>query len=97
MKHSRTGTKSRPPPPLVRAPPARRRKVTDEVAPLASFLDEHLKKDASGMEVKPTSTSSVRAGDKRTEVAALEQRREKTRAIKQGMMQESLTGRIRLV
>jgi type I restriction enzyme S subunit len=28
---------------------------------------------------------------------ALEQRRDKTRALKQGMMQELLTGRIRLV
>jgi type I restriction enzyme S subunit len=31
------------------------------------------------------------------EIAALETRREKTRALKQGMMQELLTGRIRLV
>ena len=31
------------------------------------------------------------------EVSALEQRREKTRAIKQGMMQQLLTGRVRLV
>ncbi len=31
------------------------------------------------------------------EIAALEQRRDKTRALKQGMMQELLTGRIRLV
>jgi type I restriction enzyme S subunit len=31
------------------------------------------------------------------ELAALEQRREKTRALKQAMMQELLTGRIRLV
>ncbi len=31
------------------------------------------------------------------EVAALEQRRDKTRAIKQGMMQQLLTGRVRLV
>jgi hypothetical protein len=30
-------------------------------------------------------------------IAALEARREKTRALKQGMMQELLTGRIRLV
>ena len=34
--------------------------------------------------------------DMDAELAALEQRREKTRAIKQGMMQELLTGRIRL-
>lgn len=32
-----------------------------------------------------------------TELAALEQRREKARALKQGMMQELLTGRTRLV
>ena len=32
-----------------------------------------------------------------SEIAALEQRRDKTRAIKQGMMQQLLTGRVRLV
>jgi type I restriction enzyme S subunit len=31
------------------------------------------------------------------EITALERRRDKTRAIKQGMMQQLLTGRIRLV
>jgi hypothetical protein len=31
------------------------------------------------------------------EIAALEQHRDKTRALKQGMMQELLTGRTRLV
>jgi len=35
--------------------------------------------------------------DMDTELAALEARRDKTRALKQGMMQELLTGRIRLV
>jgi type I restriction enzyme S subunit len=34
--------------------------------------------------------------DMDTELAALEQRRDKTRALKQGMMQELLTGRTRL-
>jgi type I restriction enzyme, S subunit len=34
--------------------------------------------------------------DMDTEITALEQRRDKTRALKQGMMQELLTGRIRL-
>lgn len=34
--------------------------------------------------------------DMDSEIAALEQRRDKTRAIKQGMMQELLTGRVRL-
>jgi type I restriction enzyme, S subunit len=32
-----------------------------------------------------------------TEITALEQKRDKTRRLKQGMMQELLTGRIRLV
>jgi type I restriction enzyme, S subunit len=36
-------------------------------------------------------------GDMDTEIAALEKKREKTRLLKQGMMQELLTGRIRLV
>ena len=35
--------------------------------------------------------------DMDAEFAALEARRDKTRALKQGMMQELLTGRIRLV
>ena len=35
--------------------------------------------------------------DMDTELTALETRRDKTRALKQGMMQELLTGRIRLV
>ena len=35
--------------------------------------------------------------DMEAEIAALEQRLEKTKAIKQGMMQQLLTGRIRLV
>ena len=35
--------------------------------------------------------------DMDAEIAALEQRRDKTLAIKQGMMQQLLTGRVRLV
>ena len=35
--------------------------------------------------------------DMDAEIAALEAKRDKTRALKQGMMQELLTGRIRLV
>lgn len=35
--------------------------------------------------------------DMDAEIAALEQRRDKTRQIKQGMMQQLLTGRVRLV
>ena len=34
--------------------------------------------------------------DVETEIAALEKRRDKTHAIKQGMMQQLLTGRVRL-
>jgi type I restriction enzyme S subunit len=37
------------------------------------------------------------SGSHLRQIAALEIRREKTRALKQGMMQELLTGRIRLV
>jgi type I restriction enzyme S subunit len=35
--------------------------------------------------------------DMDAEIAVLESRRDKTRAIKQGMMQQLLTGRVRLV
>ena len=35
--------------------------------------------------------------DMDAEIAALEHRRDKTRALKQGMMQQLLTGRVRLV
>ena len=44
---------------------------------------------------KPPSPAVL--SDMDTEIAALEQRLAKTRALKQGMMQELLTGRIRLV
>ena len=50
----------------------------------------------------PTNTAEQCAiatilSDMDAEIAALEQRRDKTRAIKQGMMQQLLTGRVRLV
>ena len=35
--------------------------------------------------------------DMDAEIAALERRRDKTRTIKQGMMQQVLTGRVRLI
>ena len=35
--------------------------------------------------------------DMDAEIAALERRRDKTRAVKQGMMQQLLTGRVRLI
>jgi type I restriction enzyme S subunit len=43
-----------------------------------------------------TATATV-LSDMDAEIAALEARRDKTRALKQGMMQELLTGRIRLL
>jgi type I restriction enzyme S subunit len=53
------------------------------------------------MEIPPTidEQTSIAAvlSDMDAEIAALERRREKTRAIKQGMMQQLLTGRVRLV
>jgi type I restriction enzyme S subunit len=53
------------------------------------------------MRMPPTSEEQIAIAavltDMDAELAALEQRREKTRALKQGMMQELLTGRIRLV
>ncbi|HRC60384.1 MAG TPA: restriction endonuclease subunit S [Candidatus Propionivibrio aalborgensis] len=47
-------------------------------------------------EAEQTAIATV-LSDMDAEIAALEQRRNKTRALKQGMMQELLTGRIRLV
>jgi type I restriction enzyme S subunit len=48
---------------------------------------------------KPDEQAAIAAvlSDMDAEIAALEQRRDKTRALKQGMMQELLTGRTRLV
>ena len=50
----------------------------------------------------PTNPAEQRAiaavlSDMDAEIAALEHRRDKTRAVKQGMMQQLLTGRVRLV
>ena len=47
-------------------------------------------------EYEQTAIAAV-LSDMDAEIAALEQRRDKTRAIKQGMMQQLLTGRVRLV
>lgn len=48
---------------------------------------------------KPNEQTAIAAvlTDMDAEIASLEARRDKTRALKQGMMQELLTGRIRLV
>jgi type I restriction enzyme, S subunit len=45
---------------------------------------------------KQTAITAV-LSDMDAEISALERRRDKTRALKRGMMQELLTGRIRLV
>ena len=48
---------------------------------------------------KPNEQTAIAAvlSDRDAEIAALEARRDKTRALKQGMMQELLTGGIRLI
>jgi type I restriction enzyme S subunit len=67
----------------------------------STFL-EISKKDTAALElsapehVEQTAIAEV-LSDMDAELAALEQRRDKTRALKQGMMQELLTGRTRLV
>lgn len=58
-------------------------------------------RDVRGLEIPFTTYEEQTAiatvlSDMATEIAALVQRRDKTRAIKQGMMQELLTGRVRL-
>jgi type I restriction enzyme S subunit len=55
-------------------------------------LEVHLPLDGS----EQTAIATV-LSDMDTELTALETRRDKTRALKQGMMQELLTGRIRLL
>ncbi|WP_190352654.1 restriction endonuclease subunit S [Pseudanabaena cinerea] len=47
--------------------------------------------------IKEQTAIATILSDMDSEIAALEQQRDKTRALKQGMMQELLTGRIRLV
>jgi type I restriction enzyme S subunit len=59
------------------------RQVRDTIVPLPSLAEQ-------------TAIATV-LSDMDAELAALEARRDKTRALKQGMMQELLTGRIRLV
>lgn len=64
------------------------------------FLDTHAIsnfKIATPKTVNEQTAIATVLSDMDTELAALEQKRDKTKAIKQGMMQELLTGRIRLV
>lgn len=68
-----------------------------------STFDSVNSADVKALEVNlPSDTAEQTAiatilSDMDTEIAALEQKRNKTRMLKQGMMQELLTGRIRLV
>jgi type I restriction enzyme S subunit len=49
------------------------------------------------VDAKEQAEISTVLSDMDDEIAALERRRDKTRSIKQGMMQQLLTGRVRLV
>ena len=67
-----------------------------------STISHLYQKDFSGFSFNAPQMDEQRAiatvlSDMDTEIAALEQRRDKTRTIKQGMMQQLLTGRVRLV
>jgi type I restriction enzyme S subunit len=68
-----------------------------------STFDSVNSTDVKALNVRlPTETREQTAiatvlSDMDTEITALEQRRDKTRVLKQGMMQQLLTGRVRLV
>jgi len=67
----------------------------------STFL-EISKKDTASLEIALPPLSEQQAiaavlSDMDTEIAALEQKRDKTSALKQGMMQELLTGKTRLL
>ncbi len=68
-------------------------KATVDSLRLPTFLEFKLRVPSFEEQLAVASTLS----DMDAEIAALEKRREKTIALKQGMMQELLTGRIRLV
>jgi type I restriction enzyme S subunit len=61
------------------------------------WISEYSKLDVKLPEVTEQTAIATVLSDMDGELAALEARRDKTRALKQGMMQELLTGRIRLV
>lgn len=65
----------------------------------AGVLDTKLLKAFAIQLPKPDEQTAIAEvlSDMDAEIAALEQRREKTRALKQGMMQELLTGKTRLI
>ena len=60
----------------------------------SDILDQELPLPA---DIEEQNAIATVLSDMDAEIAALEQRRDKTRAIKQGMMQQLLTGRVRLV
>ena len=60
-----------------------RKAVEEQEVPIPAYEEQH--------------AIATVLSDMDAEIAALEQRRDKTRAIKQGMMQQLLTGRVRLV
>ena len=67
----------------------------------STFL-EISKRDVASIELSVPNYAEQRAiaavlSDMDAEIAALERRRDKTRAVKQGMMQQLLTGRVRLI
>ncbi len=67
-----------------------------------STISHLYQKDFSGFSFNAPQMDEQRViatvlSDMDTEIAALEQRRDKTRALRQGMMQQLLTGRVRLV
>ncbi len=57
--------------------------------------ERHRKRDTALRRHTPKKQATI--SDMDAEIAALERRREKTWAIKQGIMQQPLTGRVRLV
>jgi type I restriction enzyme S subunit len=61
------------------------------------WISEYSKLEVKLPEVAEQTAIATVLSDMDAELAALEARRDKTRALKQGMMQELLTGRIRLV
>ena len=61
------------------------------------WISEYQKVEVKMPDAAEQTAIATVLSDMDTEVAALEARRDKTRALKQGMMQELLTGRIRLL
>jgi type I restriction enzyme S subunit len=68
------------------------KEVPDRADSAALIIARYLAKEQVAIEALETEISDMDA-----ELTALEQRRDKTRALKHGMMQELLTGRNRLV